>query len=118
MTTLKQTINEAQQYLKEELLPKVIEGFKHAFCVFIETLWKCLREEVIESAKKSLVLIKTIWESAEIKEKKKAILEIIMLKIKLPIVLRPFRGLIKNLISNKIDNILNELIDKGFKAIG
>ena len=118
MTELKQLVDVVKSDIMEHFVPRVKEGCKLALRAFIETLWDYLKEEVLDSARKSLTLIKTLWESAEVKEKKAAIIEVIMLRIKLPLVAKPFNGLIKKIIGEKIDDIVEMLLGKGFKALG
>ena len=118
MAEIKEITKEVAVYCREVLVPKVIKSVKIAFHAFIETLWECLKDEVMDSARKSLELIKTIWTSTEVKEKKNAIIEVIMLRIKLPLIAKPFKGVIKRIISNKVDDIVEALLGKGFELLG
>lgn len=105
-------------FYKENLQQKVREGLKLAAKAFMNTLWTYIREDVILSARKSLKLIAALMTSPEAKEKKEAIIDLIMLKIKLPIVLRPFKFVVRNMISNKIDEVIKELLGKGLEVLG
>lgn len=114
----KEVLEIAVKYYKENLQVRVRESLRIAVHAFIESLWECMKDVILDSARKSLELIRVIWQSAEVKEKKKAIIEVIMLRIKLPLVARPFKGLIKKMISNKVDDIVEDLLGKGFQALG
>ena len=105
-------------FYKENLQQKVREGLKLAAKAFMDTFWTYIREDVILSARKSLKLITALMTSPEAKEKKEAIIDLIMLKIKLPIVLRPFKFIVRNMISNKIDEVIKELLGKGLEVLG
>ena len=103
---------------KENLLPKVKEAFKEAFKEFLGIFWKYIKDEVILSARRSLKLIAALMTSPEAQEKKEAIVDLIMLKIKLPLLLRPFKGLIRNMVSDKIDEVLKKVIGKDIEIVG
>ena len=105
-------------YYKEHLQPKVREALKLAACAFFTTLWDFLKEDIILSARKSLKLIEEIVHSPKGREKKAQIVELIMLKIKLPLIAKPFKGVIKKMVSNKIDEIVETLLGKGFEVLG
>lgn len=105
-------------WYKENLQERVREGLRIAAKAFFDTLWNYIKEDVILAARKSLKKIEEIASSADGAEVKKKILDLIMSKIKLPIVLRPFKGLIRNLISKKIDEILHNIFGKGFELLG
>ena len=105
-------------YYKEHLQEKVRRGLKLAAKAFVDTLWNYIKEEVILSARKSLKLIAALMTSPETKAKKEAIIDLILLKLKLPIWLKPFKFLVKNLISDKIDEVVKTLLGKGFEIVG
>lgn len=101
----------------QNVLTKLIEGIEIAGKEFIKILWGYLREEVILSARKSLGIIKTYLESADGISKKEEIINLIMLKIKLPLVLKPFKGLVRNIVKDKIDDVIKELLEISEDAI-
>lgn len=106
------------KWYKENLQEKVREGLKLAVKAFFDTLWNYIKKDAILSARKSLKKIEETVNSNNGTEAKKKIIELIMSKIKLPIVLRPFKGLIKNAIGKKIDEILRTVLNKGFELLG
>lgn len=101
----------------QELLKKLIEGFKIAGKEFLRILWDFTQDEVILSARKSLGIIKSYLESSNGVKKKQEIIDLIMLKIKLPVILKPFKGLVRKLVEDKIDEIIKELLGIGENAI-
>ena len=105
-------------FYKENLQQKVREGLKEAVKAFINVFWNYIKEDAILSARKSLKLIMAIAYSPEGEAKKEAIVDLIMLKIKLPLVAKPFKGLIRKMISNKLDEILQRLFGKGLELVG
>ena len=100
------------------LKDKLLEGLKVAGQAFIETLWEFLRDDVILSARKSLELLKELVKSDAGQIKKAFIVDIIMQKIKLPLVFKPFKGLIRKMLADKIEETVIDLIEKGQEFIG
>ena len=103
---------------KESLLPKIKEAFNHALKAFIDAFWDYIKDEVILSARRSLKILEALVQSPAGKEKKEDIVDLIMLKINLPIVLKPFKGLIRKMVLKKIDEILHNIFGTGFKLLG
>ena len=102
----------------ENLKIKLLEGIKEAVSSFITTLWNYVKEEVINSAKQSLDLLSELIKSEVGQAKKEFIVDIIMQKINLPFVLKPFKGLIKKLLANKIEEAVEAIINKGHEFVG
>lgn len=101
----------------QELKTKLLEGLKVAGKAFIDTLWEFLQEDVILSARKSLKIIENYLNSTDGLDKKKYIVELIMEKIKLPLPLKPFKFLVRKMVQDKIDDIIETLIKKGNVAV-
>lgn len=97
---------------------KLIEGLKVATKAFLETLWEFIRDDVILSARKSLQLLTELVKSDAGQAKKAFIVDIVLQKINLPIILRPFKGLIRKLLADKIEEAVIALINKGKEIIG
>jgi hypothetical protein len=105
-------------FYKEYLQDKVREGLKLAFEAFYKTLWDFIKEDVLKAMHDSLKAIEAIVNSKKGQDKKEEIVNLIMTKIKLPIVLRPFKGLVKKAILKKIDELLHKVFGKGFELLG
>ena len=105
-------------FYKENLQQKVREGIKIAAKAFIDALWNYIKEDVILSARKSLKLIMAIMCSPEAEQKKEVIIDLIMLKIKLPLALRPFKFLIRKMLKDKVEEAIRGLLGKGLELIG
>lgn len=97
---------------------KLIEGLRVAGQAFLKVLWDCIKEDVILSARKSLQLLTELVRSDAGQAKKAFIVDIILQKISLPIILRPFKGLIRKLLADKIEEAVIALINKGKEIIG
>ena len=102
----------------KELKEKAIEALKQAGKEFIHRLWELLKNEIIASAKQSLELLKELIKSEEGQVKKAFIADIIMEKVTLPVILKPFRGVIRRILADKIEEAVIGLIEKGQEFIG
>lgn len=105
-------------FYQEHLQAKVREGLKLAFEAFYKTLWDFIKDDVLSTVHDSLEAIQEIVESKKGQDKKEQIVDLILAKAKLPIVLKPFKGLIKKAILKKIDEILHNIFGKGFELLG
>ena len=97
---------------------KLIEGLRVAGQAFLKVLWDYIKEDVILSARKSLQLLTELVRSDAGQAKKAFIVDIILQKITLPIILKPFKGLIRKLLADKIEEAVIALINKGKEIIG
>ena len=97
---------------------KLIEGLKVATRAFIGALWNYIKEDVILSARKSLQLLTELVKSDAGQAKKAFIVDIVLQKIALPVFLRPFKGLIRRFLADKIEEAVIALINKGKEIIG
>ena len=97
---------------------KLIEGLKVATKAFLEALWEFIRDDVILSARKSLQLLTELVKSDAGQAKKAFIVDIVLQKIALPVFLRPFKGLIRRFLADKIEEAVIALINKGKEIIG
>ena len=97
---------------------KLIEGLKVATKAFLEALWNYIKEDVILSARKSLQLLAELVKSDAGQAKKAYIVDIVLQKIALPVFLRPFKGLIRKFLADKIEEAVIALINKGKEIIG
>ena len=100
------------EFYRENLQEPIREAFKRAVSAFLKAFWEYVREYVIASARKSIFLIESFLISDSGKEKKEAVVEIIMSRLQLPLPLRPFKFLIKKILRNKIDDVVNGALDK------
>lgn len=69
-----------------------------------------LKEQIDTLIKRGVDLAHTYHESEDYKKKKDAVFDFIFKNIQLPIILKPFKGLIKLILSNNIE----KQIDKAF----
>ena len=102
----------------KELKEKALKALKQAGEEFIKRLWELLKNDIIARAKQSLTLLKELVKSEEGQAKKAFIVDIIMDRVKLPIVLKPFKGIIRRILADKIEEAVIGLIEKGQEFIG
>ncbi len=71
-----------------------------------------IKEEINEFAAEAIEKLKIKVENYDYSIKLNALVEFVMLKIKLPLWLKPFKGTIKNIIKNTAEELIEELKDK------
>ena len=91
-------------YICGELLEKVKEALPKAVKAFKDTLWAEIKNEVHACAVEVLTDAEKFLTSVEGQQKEEAILDMIMAKIELPLLLKPFKGLIRKIIKSKLEN--------------
>ena len=103
---------EIVKFYRENLQEPIREAFKYALSAFLKAFWEYVREYVIASARKSIFLIESFLISDNGKEKKEAVVEIIMSRLQLPLPLRPFKFLVRKILRDKIDDVVNGALEK------
>ena len=101
----------------KELIEEIKRGLRVAAQAFCRALWEEIEGHVLLSARKSLGIIKSYLESTDCTDKKEYIVNLIMTKIKLPLVFRPFKGLIKNMVREKLDEIIKKIFGLADEAV-
>ena len=105
-------------YCKTELLEQVKEIGLKALGELKEFLWNKIKEDVKACAAQIIKDAESFLASAEAEEKKKAILDAIMAKIELPLILKPFKGIVRNIIKGKLEDLIKTVLDKGKELVG
>ena len=72
-----------------------------------------LREQINFLIVRGVNLVRTYHDSDDYQKKKEAVLDFIFKNIKLPVILKPFKGLIKAILSSNIE----KQIDKAFGIV-
>lgn len=114
MLALKQIGN----YLKEKLWTRLKEVFIKAWLSVKDALWQEIKAEVRACAREIIKDAEIFLASVEAQEKEKLILDAVMSKIELPFVLKPFKGIIRKILKNKIEATIIELMQKSKDFIG
>lgn len=88
--------------IKDLIKDLIAEGKKY--------IWKKIEKEIKEGAIRAIELIEAYLASDEGKVKKETIANIVMSKVELPVVLRPFKNLIKKKFLEKIEETVVTLL--------
>ena len=88
--------------IKDLIKDVITEGKKY--------IWKKIETEIKEGAIRAINLIEAYLASDEGKAKKETIANIVMSKVNLPVVLKPFKNLIKNKFLEKIEETVVTLL--------
>lgn len=99
-------------YIKTELWGKVVDAAKEAFKVFVDELWDSVRDEIHDKLQSAITFINYYFDTEDAKERQEMIIETLMQNIELPILLKPFRGLIKRILRSKLEKVVQEGLKK------
>ena len=99
-------------YLQAKLFDKVKAAFLKGLAAFRDILWEELKDDIVACAKETVAEAEVFLASEEAETKKELILDAIMIKIELPIVLRPFKGIIRRILKAKLEDLVKDLLAK------
>ena len=100
-------------YFKDKLLDKIKEAFNASKKEFLDRLWNSIKDDLKADLNSTVEVINEFLNSSSYKEKEEAVISTLMANVKLPLFLKPFRGLIKNALKSKI----RKLVEKALKKI-
>lgn len=99
-------------YMKEFIIPKVKEAFDKSKAVFVEALWDSMKDDLHEQVKSAVEYIERFFNTPEYEIKEKAILDIVFNNIELPLLAKPFKPIIRNMLKSKIREVIKSTIKK------
>lgn len=99
-------------YFKDKFGPQIKEGFKKAWQAFVNTLWDSVKDDFKAEVNSTVQFIEYYFNTPDYKEKEEAIINVLMKNVQLPLVLRPFKGLLKNIFRNKLRKLIEKTIKK------
>lgn len=105
------------EYVKDFVLIKIKPVFLEALKSFKDNLWKELKEIIHDQIVELLKFAEESYSSQNIKIKKDKLIEDIINKIKLPLIFKPFKKLLHSYISKKVEEVIQELFEKGHEFI-
>jgi hypothetical protein len=94
-------------------MPILKETFKKTKDYFINLLWDSLKEEFSANIKSAVEFVDRYFNSLSYKEKEKDVIDTLFKNAKFPVLLRPFKPLLKKILKDK----LHEFISKHLKAL-
>lgn len=102
----------AVTYLKNEFGESVKEAFRLSWKFFVDTLWNSIKDEVNSKLKSTVKFIEFYFNSTDYEEKEKAVIDTLMKNISLPLPLKPFRGVLKKILKNKLKKVVSKSLKK------
>ncbi len=96
-----------KDYCKSVVIPYLIGTLKKIGKPFVEALWKQLKKDIRNQLILGLGKVSEYVTTDDAKEKEKFLLDFIMSNINLPFALKPFKGLIKNIIKGKLEKFIH-----------
>lgn len=106
---IKETLRILFKHLGRE---KVKDAFKKASEAFKEVLWKEIKVVVYEQALLALEAARDYCNQEQVKLKKEELISQVFEKIKLPLLLRPFKKLLKGYINQKVEEIISSALQR------
>ena len=99
-------------YFQAKLFDKVKAAFLKGLAAFRDVLWEELKGDLISCAKETVAEAEVFLTSEEAEVKEKLILDAVMMKIQLPVILRPFKGIVRKVIKSKLEDLIKDLLAK------
>lgn len=100
------------EYFRTYAFPKMKETFIQHKDQFINNLWESLKEGIRQELKNAIANIHVYLDSPSYEEKEKFLIELICKNIKLPLILKPLRPFLKNILKGKLKAIISENLKK------
>lgn len=113
MMVAKRVLKKAVTWLKDKLWERLKVVFLRAFDSVKESLWSEVKMEVKACAQELVRDAESLLTSVEAAQKEKLIIDMIMSKLELPVLLRPFKGIIKKILKSRIEDTVKALLQKG-----
>ena len=105
-------------YVKTELWSEIKDVVLKALAEIKEYVWTKIKEDVKACATQIIKDAEVFLTSVEAAEKEEAILDAIMAKIELPLLLKPFKKLVRNIIKGKLEDLVKAALNKGKELVG
>lgn len=107
-------------YIKDKFSNKIIEAFKESQKYFIRLLWNSVKNDIKEQVENTCKFMYLYLEGSEMDEKVDKILENCLKNLSLPLLLKPFKPLIKKVIKEQLKEFIRKtLLDlqNGFNSL-
>lgn len=100
------------EYFKTFLFPQIKEAFLETKDEFLKNLWNRIKDDIHDKAEKAVEYVKEYVESTDYAVREKVALDYIFKKISLPLPLKPFKFLIRNIFKSKIRALIEDSLRK------
>ena len=110
---LKQAWCYVSSYFTHYLLPILKDTLNKTKNYFIDLLWASVKDEFARAAKSAIEFVERFLDSPNYKEKEEAVIDVLFQNVDLPLVLKPFKPLLKKIFRNKV----RRLVEKNLKKI-
>lgn len=114
---LKGAVKLCLSYIEKDTWDKIKVALLKALEAFIKVLWNEIKDTVREQALLALQTAKTYYEAEQVKIKKSELISQVVESLKLPIIAKPFKGLLKSYINKQVEKIFQEAYYKGYEFL-
>lgn len=108
----KQTWCRVAAYFTHYLLPVIKDALVKTKDYFIETLWDSLKDEFEAMAKSAVDYVEYFYNSPSYKEKEEAAINTLFQNVDFPLILKPFKPLLKKILRNKVRKLIEKYLKK------
>lgn len=105
------------EYFRTYAFPSIRETVIKHKDQFINDLWESLKEGIKQELKVAIAHINQYLESPSYEEKEAFLINLICKNIKLPLILKPLRPVLKNILKGKLKALISENLNKLDKTI-
>ena len=109
---LKQMWYYISAYFTHYLLPILMDTLNQTKNYFIELLWASVKDEFTRATKSAVKFIERFFDSPSYKEKEEAVIDVLFQNVDLPLVLKPFKPLLKKIFRNKVRRLVEKNLKK------
>lgn len=104
--------------MTKEFIRKCKVALKKALKAFVKMLWQELKDEIRKQVVIGIMKAQEYCLSEEARIHEEFVLDYVMRHINLPVVLKPFRGLIRSLLKSRLERLIHSLLFKNAKVQG
>lgn len=109
---LKQAGKYILSYFTQFLWPVIQNALNQTKEYFINILWDSVKDQFADIAKSTVEFIERFFDSPDYKEKEKAIIDTLFQNVDLPILLKPFKPILKKVLKGKVRKLIGKYIKK------
>ena len=99
-------------YIVSYLIPRIKEEFTKSKTEFFENLWNHIKNDIHNCVKDAIHHVEEYMKTAEYETRENEVVDVIFKKVKLPLVFRPFKGILKKMFKNKVRALVAENLRK------
>lgn len=114
---LKELLQKFRACLINKLWKRLQNVFIEAWDSIKEKLWDSIKEEIKQCTLELIIDAEAYLTSVETQQKEKLIIDMVVSSMELPLLLRPFKIIIKKILKSKIEETVKNLLSKSKETL-